>query len=71
MNNDAKTIFDLPWNDIVIPKIMPYLQPSDWLNLRAVCKQSNELVNQYFKFMKCLDLSTQKSFPKCVWKVIL
>lgn len=70
MKNDALTLFDLPWNDILVPKIMPYLQPSDWLNLRSVCKQSNQLVSHYFKFMRNLDLSAQKSFPKSVWKVI-
>lgn len=70
MKNDAITIFDLPWNDVLIPLIMPYLQPSDWLSLRAVCKQSNQLVSQYFRFMKYLDLTAQK-FPQSVWKVMI
>ena len=61
---------DLPWNDILVLHIMPFLDPSDWLSLRIVCKQALQLVNDYIDCLKYLDLSNYPSFPIALWKVI-
>lgn len=61
-------LLDLPGNDVIL-KIIDYLSPSDWLNLRAVCKQTYFLVNEYFKYMKYLDLSHHQCFPHLLCQV--
>ena len=60
---------DLPPYDIIIFKIIPFLAPSDWLNLRATNKQLYFLVNEYFRSMKYLDLSSSQHFPKALLEV--
>ena len=62
--------FDLPWNDILIKKIMVYVLPHDWLNLRIVSKRAYHLVSDYLSRIRYLDLSTCNRFPKALWKVI-
>ena len=62
---------DLPPTDIIIFKIIPFLSPSDWLNLRATNKQLYFLVNEYFRSMKYLDLSSSQHFPKALLEVKL
>lgn len=62
--------FDLPWNDILIKKIMVYVLPHDWLNLRIVSKRAYHLVSDYLSRIRYLDLSTCNRFPKALWKEI-
>lgn len=64
-------LLDLPWNDVIVSKILPYTLPSDWVNLRAVSRQLCIIVTEYFRSMKCLDLTKSQSLPKGVWKVYM
>lgn len=63
-------LLDLPGSDVIL-KIIDYLSPSDWLNFRIVCKQTCFLVNEYFRYMKYLNLSDQpNNFPKPICQML-
>ena len=61
-------LLDLPGYEVIL-KIIDYLSPSDWLSLRACNVQTYNLVNEYFKYMKCLDMSHHQYFPKPLCQV--
>jgi len=72
MNRNAVStmeLFDLPWNDILIKKVMVYVLPNDWLSLRIVSKRTYQLVSDYLSKLSYLDLSTCKYFPEALWRV--
>lgn len=63
-------LLDLPWNDVIVLKIIPLVPPSDWPSLRAVCRQFYILVSEFFQHTKHLDLSScSHNFPKRIWEV--
>jgi len=73
MNRNAVStleLFDLPWNDILIKKVMVYVLPNDWLSLRIVSKRTYQLVSDYLSKLSYLDLSTCKYFPEALWREI-
>jgi len=72
-NSDGSVLIflDLPWSDILIENIMPYLLPMDWLSLRTVSRKAYKLVSNYLWNLKYLDLSMCPSFPSTLWEEIL
>ena len=64
-------LLDLPWEDVVIPRIFPYLGPKDWLSFRALSRRTNSLVDNYLCSMTYLDLTSEKELPKFLLTVSL
>jgi len=51
-------VFDLHWEDILIPNVLPYLSVKDLLVLRATCADGRDLVHSYLENLRRLDLSS-------------
>ena len=51
------TLDTLPWEDILFPRLLPYLTIKDLYNFQFVCKKYLEIYKRYLVIMKTLDLS--------------
>ena len=64
-----KTLLDLSWDDILFQYIFPYLSLKDCFSLRATSKSYKELVEDYFKVMKKLNITSYKKMNASAFKV--
>jgi len=51
-------VFHLHWEDILIPKVLPYLSVKDLFILRATCTEGRDLVHAFLQNLRRLDLSS-------------
>jgi len=51
-------VFELHWDDILIPRVLPYLSAKDLLILRATCTEGRDLVQIFLGNLRTLDLSS-------------
>lgn len=51
-------IFQIHWDDILIPHMLPFLGVKDLLMLRGVCQDGHDLVHSYLISNRRLDLSS-------------
>lgn len=56
-----RSIFDLPWEDILVTQILPHLSLKELFNLRSCSRCSCELVDLRLAKLKKLKLSRQNS----------
>lgn len=47
---------DIPWDDIIFPKILKYCSWGDLFRMRRLAKWSLNMINQYFKTLTVVDL---------------
>lgn len=52
------SVFELHWEDILIPKVLPYLSVKDLLLLRATSTEGRDVVRLFLENIRRLDLSS-------------
>lgn len=63
-NMTLSTVFQLHWDDILIPNVLPYLSVKDLLLLRATCTEGRDLVHSFLQNLRRLDLSFSNIYSK-------
>jgi len=61
---------DLSWTDVIFPHILQALAVEDLFNLRCVSQDCYDLVQQFFKNARRLDLSKTKKYSENVLKIV-
>lgn len=57
-NESMPSLLNIPWADVLYCYVFPELDTKDLFNLRAVSKELKQLVSEYFKLNRILDLSS-------------
>lgn len=67
--DNAITIINIPWEDVLFKKVLPYLTIRDLFNLRSTSNIFTCLVNSYLVFIQSINLVRHKNFNNVAFQV--